>query len=232
MNNELAQAYLRLLAPPRRRALGRTSTTVLEPWWWPAGDGRTLTSWGLPQDRHYLLQSLRGGSSLTAPNLLYKGFCGSVGVPKGSCDRWVFSSRPSSGRYPSRTTSGLAKLLTRLQWSETTHVCDAFKFRGLGPDRQADELTTHQTWRTSIELLEAEYLLTRPKVILVAGRKAQEWMHVQLPRYASSQGVFINELRSRAEHVISWMAHVPATTVAEDWRRGMAKKKGSLSAMT
>jgi hypothetical protein len=218
--NTLGSLYVSTLAPwfGRARSDG-AHEPLLDPWWWPRHAGATRADWGPDGDvAPHMLRSLQGRDpSGSGANARYLGFRGSVGDP-ARCTRWILSSRPSCGVFPSHTTTKLVKVLHQLGWLEDTHVCDVIKFRGPGPDARADEGLTDEHWNLSLTLLANEFELTQPEVVLVAGRKTQAWVdRVIAQRKDGPHGAFLAALEPRIRRVTSWMAYVPPSQIVSAW---------------
>lgn len=220
-DGDLARLFIAALGEhfSGRRASTDPLDLLGEPWWWPTHVGAFPTDWGLtPSHPDHAFASLQGGKDAACgADARYRGFRGSVGEP-AACRRWVLSSRPSCGAFPSHTTTKLVNLLSRLDWLEDTHVCDVIKFRGPGPDALADEGLTEEMWRVSLDLLAQEFALTNPEVVLVAGRRSQQWVRGMLAsRSNGPHGAFLAALESRVRFVTSWMAYVPTEDLVRQW---------------
>lgn len=197
-----------------------TFETHPNPWWWPMGDGATKAQWGLDFRHAAPFKSLTCGNALeTARSRAdYSGFLGSLGSTRESCRLWVMSARPSSNAYPGAVSTNLLNVLRKNGWLERTHVTNVIKFRGPGPDQQADQGLNEQLWSLSLTALMSEFAETDPDLVLVAGNKAQQWVRdVLSPRAA--QFPELTRLLGRKLHVPYWTQGV--VDPAGRWREAV-----------
>lgn len=211
----------------------------LHPWWWPKGGGRRLDDWGLAAedvaeagyDPQAIFDSLRiGPQPGYVPDMDYPGFPGAVAArPDERGLVWILSSRPSNSSFPNRsgTTTRLYNILRQAEFMDRAHITDFIKFRGPGPDSRADDkldfkLKDGRTLReVSLDCLRSEWQLLPPCVVLVAGGKAQTWLSEWLKVLSSknlSERRFLDDLRSKMRPVTSWMASIPQSVIAADWK--------------
>ncbi len=191
------------------------------PWWWPLGTGATTSDWGLGAEHRTAFDSLTRGTGSAATSGTtrdYKGFLGSLGSTRESCRIWVLTSRPSSNVFPAMVTTRLVNLLRENGWLGQTHVTDVIKFRGPGPDSQADTGLTDNLWELSLNALSREFAETEPEVVLVAGGKTRDWVNAELtPRCGRFPELV--RLLERQVHVRSWIR--APRSIAGDWREAV-----------
>ncbi len=168
-----------------------------------------LAHWGLELRDRERYHALRGNKPCRS---VYPGFNGSLGARCGS--RWVVSTRPSSGAFPSSSCTALYKLLSNIDpqssFLSQVHVTDLMKFRGPGPDGKKNEGLTLDMWRISVECLRSEWAVLQPSQILLT-KQAAAWVGDLIAdrfwkQLAADQQSFLRDLRvtSGERHLPFW----------------------------
>lgn len=226
-----ADVYAEILLPHFRHL-----EPSLHPWWWPKEGGRDLGDWGLTADRiaeagcdaKAVFKSLsQGPKGASRPALDYSGFSGGIAA-RAEHDNsfvWVLSIRPSDEPFPNPAGGSATKLRDVLKGTglfERAHMTNVIKFRGAGPSSLAEEGLAHElpgrktVLEASLACLFKEYALLPPRVVLVAGKAAQDWLN----RHHTANDL-LNDLWAKMKPVPSWLASVDQVTIVSEWARAV-----------
>lgn len=225
-----ADVYAEILLPYFRHL-----EPSIHPWWWPKEGGRDLGDWGLTDDRiveagcdakavfKSLSQGPKGAGRLA---LNYSGSPGGIAARADDDGLfvWMLSIRPSDESFPSPNGGSATKLYVVLKSAgllERAHLTTIIKFCGAGPGSLAEEGLRYELpdGRTILEVslacLMREYRLLPPRVVLVAGRAAQDWLRRQ--RTAND---LLGDLWGKMKPVPSWLAsNMDQATIVREWAR-------------